>query len=373
MTHFDAPALAGLRILIPRAPGRGTGLARLVEAAGGTAVVAPLISREAIDEAGRTALDDAVAQLAAGTFAWVAVTSVNAVDELAASAHRVGAEHCEAGPGERTFSALGRLAAAARWAVVGPATARALAVHGIVADLTATQNSATGMLAVWPDAADTVDTADDPQPSLSASTSPSTSTSLPAGTPETASAQAPDTPAPPRVLLPLGDLARPTLERGLTTLGYTPVRVTAYRTVSHPAPPEVVARWQGGGFDAVVLTSGSVAREAAAQLGTRPDVLAVAIGEPTRDAAFAVGQPVAAVARTATDDALFAALVSAVGAATAHRAAGALPGAPGAPGDPAAPASPADLLAPGANPAIIEEGATPSPRRPGVPHIPEES
>lgn len=299
MTSTDPAALAGLHVLIPRAPGRGGGLARRVEAAGGVPVVAPLISRQAIDDAERAVLDDAVAQLRDGAFAWVAVTSVNAVDELAASAHRVESGRTEwptepTEPTEHAPSPLSQLASAARWAVVGPATARALAAHGITADLLAPQNSATGMLAVWPAA--------QPDPAagdLRAATA--TATSL-----------------LPRVLLPLGDLARPTLERGLTALGYAPVRVTAYRTVSHPAPPEVVARWQTGGFDAVVLTSGSVAREVAAQLGARPDVLAVAIGEPTREAALAVGQPIAAVADAATDDALFAALLAAAGTAPIH-------------------------------------------------------
>ncbi|SDB90336.1 uroporphyrinogen-III synthase [Sanguibacter gelidistatuariae] len=344
MTDTDPSALAGRHVLIPRAPGRGDGLARRVEAAGGVAVVAPLISRQAIDDAGRAALDDAVAQLADGAFAWVAVTSVNAVDELAASAQRVEAKRdgeCRADDRSPAPSPLSRLAVAARWAVVGPATARALAAHGITADLVAPQNSATGMLAVWPDAAPRAD-----RPSDGTRAIPS-----------------------PRVLLPLGDLARPTLEHGLTTLGYLPVRVTAYRTVSHPAPPEVVARWRAGGFDAVVLTSGSVAREVAAQLGVRPDVLAVAIGEPTREAASGVGQVIASVAGAATDDALFAALLAAVGPATTNSSAPSVT--PAAAPDP--PASPTGLLDAAGNPAILEEGTHPSPRHPGVPHTPEES
>ena len=325
MTSTHSGALAGLHVLIPRAPGRGAGLARLVEAAGGVPAVAPLISRQAIDDAERAALDDAVAGLPDGAFAWVAVTSVNAVDELVASAQRVqrsltsppaGPPHTAA-PAAPTASPLSRLAAATRWAVVGPATARALAAHGITADLVAPQNSATGMLAVWP-----------------------------AAPPRTSDPREADARTPvPRVLLPLGDLARPTLERGLTALGYAPVRVTAYRTVSHPAPSEVVARWRSGGFDAVVLTSGSVAREVAAQLGARPDVLAVAIGEPTREAALAVGQPVAAVADSATDDALFAALLAAAAAG---------------------------LLAPQADAAIIDGGTPSVTPELGAPRPPEE-
>lgn len=268
--------LDGWRVLIPRAPGRGAGLARLVEQAGGSAVVAPLVSRADIGEEDRAVLDTAVAGLRDGDVAWVAVTSVNAVDELVASAARV-----DAGPGREP---LARIARGARWAAVGPATARALAAVGITVDLVATENSAVGLLAEWPEIGNETD----------------------------ADADAENAPAP-RVLLPLGDLARPTLETGLRERGFEPVRVTTYRTVSHPAPPEVVSSWKGGRFDAVVLTSGSVAREVAGQLGPREDVSIVAIGEPTRRAASETGQEVAAVARTADDDGLLAALVEARG------------------------------------------------------------
>lgn len=267
-----SPALPldGWRVLIPRAPGRGAGLARLVEQAGGSAVVAPLVSRADIGDDDRAVLDTAVAGLRDGDVAWVAVTSVNAVDELVASAARV-----DAGPGREP---LARIARGTRWAAVGPATARALAAVGITVDLVATENSAVGLLAEWPEVERVTDSA----------------------------------PAP-RVLLPLGDLARPTLETGLRERGFEPVRVTTYRTVSHPAPPEVVSAWRDGRFDAVVLTSGSVAREVAEQLGPREDVSVVAIGEPTRRAAVETGQQVAAVARTADDDGLLAALVEARG------------------------------------------------------------
>lgn len=289
-----ALSLDGSRVLIPRAPGRGAGLARLVEQAGGSAVVAPLVSRADIGDEDRALLDAACSDLAAGRVAWVAVTSVNAVDELVASAARVEAaagtdDDVTAGP-----CPLARLARSARWAAVGPATARALAAVGIEVDLVASENSAAGMLAEWP------------QVERGTGTGPA-----------------------PRVLLPLGDLARPTLETGLRERGYAPLRVTTYRTVSHPAPPEVVADWRDGRFDAVVLTSGSVAREVAEQLGPRDDVQAIAIGEPTRRAAVETGQAVAAVASTADDDGLLAALVAA-----RHGSPVARPGAPAGPPTP---------------------------------------
>jgi uroporphyrinogen-III synthase len=243
-------------VLIPRAPGRGEALAALIEGDGGTAVVAPLISRADADGPDLDALRDAVEALRAGAYGWVAITSVNAVTALRAATEDDG------------FGAW-----PVRWAAVGPATARALRRAGAEPELVAVENSAVGMLAEWPDA------------HASSSTS--------------------------RVLLPLGDLAEPTLERGLAERGYTPVRITAYRTVSHPAPPEVVADWAAGRIRLVVLTSGSVAREVARQLGPRSDVLAVAIGQPTRRAAEGTGQRVAAVATDATDDALFSAIIEA--------------------------------------------------------------
>ncbi|MNW54033.1 Uroporphyrinogen-III synthase HemD [compost metagenome] len=70
----------------------------------------------------------------------------------------------------------------------------------------------------------------------------------------------------------------------------------------------------------VVLTSGSVAREVAAQLGVDPRVAGVAIGEPTAEAAHAVGLRIDAVAEKATDEALAGAVLR-VGAelSEAHR------------------------------------------------------
>ena len=257
MTSSSPPVpLEGVRVLVPRAPGRGEALAARIEAAGGTAVVAPLISRADADGPDLDALRDAVEALRSGAYGWVAITSVNAVSALRAAC------------GDEGFGAW-----PVRWAAVGPATARALRAVGVEPELVAAENSAVGMLDEWPDA--------------HASTSSA------------------------RVLLPLGDLAEPTLERGLAERGFTPVRVTAYRTVAHPAPPEVVADWAAGRIHVVVLTSGSVAREVARQLGPRPDVLAVAIGQPTRRAAEGTGQRVAAVASGATDDALFSAIIDA--------------------------------------------------------------
>ncbi|MEU2202071.1 uroporphyrinogen-III synthase [Isoptericola sp. NPDC019482] len=244
-------------VLVARAPGRGAGLAARLRDHGLDVVVAPVIERAPADDL--APLDDAVRGLARGAFVWVAVTSVNAVDALADAAARTGTSLAEA---------------RARWAAVGPATTRALAAAGVTSDLVPDDDAtAAGLVAAFPDPA----------------------------------ATDPETPA---VLLPLGDLARPTLDDGLADRGWAPHVVTAYRTVRHALPAEVAKRARAGGFDVVIVSSGSVAREIAAQTGTATPV--VAIGGPSADAAREAGLRVAAVAARPTDDALAAAVEQAL-------------------------------------------------------------
>lgn len=255
-------------VLVPRAPQRAAGLVDLLRAAGADAVVAPVIERAPADDL--AALDDAVRGLAAGAYAWVAVTSVNAVDALVAAAGRTGL-------------ALGASARAARWAAVGKATRRSLEEAGIGVDLVPSEPSAAGLVAAFSELSGA---GDPPRPPAAGGS----------GT------QA--------VLLPLGDLAGPTLAAGLARLGWVPDVVTAYRTVRTDLPPDVVARGAQGGFAAVVVTSGSVAREVARQLG--PVAPVVAIGRPSADAARDAGLRVAGVAEHPTDEALAAAVALAL-------------------------------------------------------------
>jgi uroporphyrinogen-III synthase len=254
----DASATRSARsVLLARAPERAAGLATLLRDAGLDVVVAPVIERAPAHDL--APLDDAVGALARGAYAWAVVTSVNAVGALAEAAARTGADLA---------------AAPVRWAAVGPATTRALAAAGVTTDLVPEGDAtAAGLVAAFPDPAVT--------------------------DPET-----------PSVLLPLGDLARPTLDEGLAARGWVPHVVTAYRTVRHTLPAEVVDRARSGGFDVVVVSSGSVAREVAAQAGTGTPV--VAIGGPSADAARDAGLRVAAVATRPTDDALAAAVEQAL-------------------------------------------------------------
>jgi len=262
-------ALAGTTTLVLRPANRATELVALIEQAGGQALVSPLISRAQISDDTRASLDSLTQDL--GRFAWVAVTSVNAVDELAQSIARTH-------PGV----ALRDAARETRWASVGPATTRALETRGIVVNHEAAENSAAGLLANWPEV---------PNPSQPAGTTPD-------------------------VLLPLGNLASTQLEEGLGGMGYRTTRITAYLTVSHPASEDALAAYRAGDVDAVIVTSGSGVREFVKQFdplahsaltGTRPIV--VAIGEPSARTANAMGLGVDTIAHNATNRGLFDALI----------------------------------------------------------------
>ncbi len=266
---------------MPRSLDRAVGLAARLHELGAEVLVSPVIERAPADDL--DALDDAARDLAAGGYAWVLVTSVNAVDELAAAWARVAA------------GALGD--APARWAAVGPSTARALREIGVEPALVPEDHSALGLLAALRSLANPSSTPELSEPGEPRASRASDSSGDDGG---------------PRVLLPLGDLARPTLERGLAAMGARPHVVTAYRTVTHLIDAEVRDAWAAGTVDAVVLTSGSVTREVATQLGPRDDVVGVAIGTPTAHAAAEVGLRVAAVAATADDAGLADATVHAL-------------------------------------------------------------
>ena len=252
----DRAVLAGRRILITRDPERAASLRARLEALGADVVVAPVTATVPGDT---DALDAAVAGLE--RFAWVAVTSVNAVSQLRASVERVGAS--VAGPG-------------VQWAVVGPATRRAVEALGVHVGLEPDEHSAAGLVEAF------------------AKLGPSSSESA-------------------RVLVPQGDLASGTLVAGLRTLGFAPHVVIAYRVVPCEIPGDVRQAWTDGEIDAVVLAAGSAVREIARQLGARADVAVVAIGEPTAAEARAAGLRVDAVASKPTDDELVEAILGAVG------------------------------------------------------------
>jgi len=283
--------LAGRTILIARDPGRVASLRANLEGLGAHVIVAPVTSVAPGDV---SALDAAVADL--DSFAWVVVTSVNAVNEVRASAERVGVAIDQAG---------------VRWAAVGPATRRALETLGVRVGVEPDDHSAAGLVAAFTDMASSpggalVDRVDiityENAGHAESSGSLVSASSISDGDR--------GTPKPARVLVPQGDLASGTLVDGLRGLGFDVHVVVAYRTVPCDLPAGVRDAWANGEIDAIVLTAGSAARQVAKQVGPRPDVAGIAIGEPTAAAARAVGLRVDAVANEATDDALIWAVVS---------------------------------------------------------------
>lgn len=256
-----APAgpLAGRTVLVPRATEGPDPLVIALHAAGAEPLVVPLI--QTVPPFDPTELDDALLALEVGYYGWVAVTSAAAVPVLEDRA-------------EETGHTLAALLDGVRVAAVGGSTARALREAGVRVDLVPTgRSSAVALLAAWP----------------------------------AAGAE------PARVLLPLGDLAAPTMAEGLAARGWPVDVVVTYRTVPGPAPePEVRDAYAAGRVDAVLLTSGSTARNLLAMLGAPPaGTLVCCIGESTAAEAVRAGLPVHAVAEDQTPGGLVAALARA--------------------------------------------------------------
>lgn len=237
--------LAGLGVLIPRGGALGDRLAAAVSVRGGNAVIAPIIDFTEPTDA--RALADAVERLAAGEFDWLAVTSATTVDALV--------HHGVLVPD------------ATRVAAVGAATKAALEAAGVPVDFVPQSAfSAEAMVAEWP---------------------------APRGS----------------VLIPQSAIAEPTLADGLASLGLSVTAVAAYRTVTLDWGDEVTRRLNDGDFQAVLLTSASMARAVAAHWSTgASDTIVACIGQSTATAARAAGLPVAVVASDSTAEGLVSAL-----------------------------------------------------------------
>ncbi|QOR69539.1 uroporphyrinogen-III synthase [Ruania alkalisoli] len=157
----------------------------------------------------------------------------------------------------------------AKVAAVGPATASTLREAGIAVDLVPEHTySATGLLQVWPD-----------RPGE-------------------------------RVLLLRSDLARATLADGLAGRGCEVRDVVGYRTTAAPVSEGDVSAVQSGRADAVLVTSGSVARALAA-LNPPASTVVVSIGPVTTGEAREVGLTVTAEAGERTLAAMLDALAAA--------------------------------------------------------------
>jgi uroporphyrinogen III methyltransferase/synthase len=241
LTWYESRPLFGRRIVVTRARDQASSAAARLRELGADAVELPTIA--IADPAdGGAALRAAAGRLAA--FDWVVFTSANAVDRTLALV--------------RDARAFG----AAQVAAVGPATADALARHGVVADLVPDRFVAEGLLAVWP-----------------------------AG--------------PGRVLLPRAAVARDVLPDGLRARGWDVEVVDAYRTVA--AQPSEDERAAAAGADAVMFSSSSTVANFMAMGIPVPPVVAC-IGPVTARAAEAAGLRVDAVADESTVESLVGAL-----------------------------------------------------------------
>ena len=245
-----APArhgLDGLRVLVPRGGPWGESVAADLRARGAEPLVVPLIGFAPPEDP--APLDAAIEDLRRGGYAWLVVTSATTVDALLERGATVP-------PG-------------ARVAAVGAATRAACERAGIAVDLVpASDHSALGLADALPDDSG-------------------------------------------RVLLPQSDLADPGLGRALAARGADVHAVVAYRTVAAVVDDTVRAEVAAGRIAAVLVTSGSVARQVAAQLAPlSPGTVVACLGPRTATEAAAAGLHVDVIAPDRTVPALLDALAA---------------------------------------------------------------
>ncbi|HEY3818059.1 MAG TPA: uroporphyrinogen-III synthase [Polyangiaceae bacterium] len=218
-------ALSGKRVLVTSPREQGGRAGALLREEGAEAVLVPTITLE--PPADPAPLARAIEDVGAGVYAWVAFTSANGVDGT-----------------WRAVEAAGRDAQVfrgARLAAVGPATARALAAHGMRADVVAEESRGEGLARAM----------------LAAM-----------GLHEGASEEAR---GGRRVLLARAARAREALPDALRAAGCTVDVVTAYETrpATGPAVDALAAELEAGRLDAVVFTSGSTVDNLCEALGPR--------------------------------------------------------------------------------------------------------
>jgi uroporphyrinogen-III synthase len=249
VTEYRAgKALAGWRVLVPRGGAWGDDVAATLRTHGAVPVIAPMINFASAEDV--PALTDALHRLKSGSFDWLVVTSATTVDVLVSQ--------------EVTVPPSTRIAA------VGETTGAALTLAGYSVDFVPKRdNSARGLVREWPKSA------------ISG-----------------------------RVLVPQSNIAEPTLVAGLAELGLDVEFVAAYRTVGVPVTNQIASDVAAGRIHAILVTSGSVARQVQLQLGTLPEKTVVAcIGPRTAFDARAAGITVHLIAEARSSASLVEALV----------------------------------------------------------------
>jgi len=262
------PTLAGLTVLVPRARDQAGGFSGLLRARGAEALEVPTIEIRPV--ASTAELDRAVADLAAGRFEWVVLTSVNGVAAVRARADALG-------HGPTAFGST-------RVAAVGPATEAALRDWGVVPDLVPEVATTAALGAAFP----------------------ARSTGAPLR---------PGPAGPGVVLLARADLANPELGVVLGGKGWQTCEVVAYHTVPvGQLDPAARRRLDGGEVDWVAFTASSTVEGFLRGYGGPPPsgVRVAAIGPVTADAARSAGMRVAATATEHTIPGLVAAIEHAV-------------------------------------------------------------
>ncbi len=248
-------SLTGQRVVITRSAGKTDGMARRLRDLGAEPIIYPTIAYAPPEDS--APLDAALARLAAGEYAWLVLTSAQAV--------RMIAEHATRNTQYATLNI----------AAIGPATAAAcVELLGVNPSTVPEQFIAESLAAALGDLAGT------------------------------------------RVLLPNADIARPTLEDRLREAGAAVDRVVAYRTVPSPDNRvDMAGMLAAGQIGAITFTSGSTARAFVQKVG--PDALAqsqrtviACIGPSTAAACRAVGLVPHVVAEVSTEEGLVDALIA---------------------------------------------------------------
>ena len=255
--------LGGVRIVVTRAKAQAAEMVARIEGLGAEAIEVPTIAIAPPEDPGP--LDAACNRIA--TFDWVVFTSVNAVARVV----------------ER-LAARGILGLQdARLCAVGPATAEALAGHGLRVDLVPDEYRAEGVIRAMRGQGDLTGV---------------------------------------RVLLPRGDLARDLLPAALRRAGAEATAVTAYRTV--PADldregPDIRRMLRERRVDVVTFTSGSSVRHFAQAIGNElaagllRRVEVACIGPVTADAATRLDIATTILPAESTVPALIEAIVERIG------------------------------------------------------------
>ena len=240
--------LTGWRVLVPRGGPWGDDVAARLRAQGGVPVVSPLINFAPPEDS--TQLEHVIAELAAGQYAWLTVTSATTVDVL----YAYGAQ----------------IPQTTKIAAVGETTAAALSAVGYPVDLVPEHdNSAEGMAA------------------------------------EMIALE----PSPKRILCLRSEIAKPVLSVRLEEAGHDVNAVVAYRTVGVPATERVLRDVDNGRINAILVTSGSVARQVREQFAQIPDQTVIAaIGPQTAHDASGVDLPIQVIAPERTVESLIDAL-----------------------------------------------------------------